>query len=285
MILEKSNVGTRDIRGNKKEVGGMKPYTMVKSLTLKYRKALIGIFVFLMYGVLTSFDYCGADNIKDVEIEYGYPDQSIFVATINDKGQPDSPMTLVAKALMTKAGLSWHAMPYPAKRLFDNLKNGTTNFSILVRASSLKDSCLFSRKPIYSTSLNIYYIGDKPPVQSKEDLIGKTVISIRGYSYGGFLKFISDPVNKVVNEVASTHKAAFEMLRDNRADYLIDYASAAGDILSDRPIKGLHSIELSQLDIFLVVSKSHPDAKNLMTRLEEIAGTLNINEILRSRTD
>ena len=38
-----------------------------------------------------------------VEIEYGYPDQSIFVATINDKGQPDTPMTYLAEALMTRA--------------------------------------------------------------------------------------------------------------------------------------------------------------------------------------
>lgn len=241
---------------------------------------LITIFI-----LVSIFKDCwAADLEKQVEIEYGYPDQSIFVATINDKGQPDSPMTLVADAILTKAGLSWHAMPYPAKRLFDNLKNGTTNFSILVRASSLKDSCIFSRDPIYSTSLNVYHLGEKPRIRSKEDLMGKSLITIRGYSYGGLLKFISNPDNGIVNEVASTHKAAFKMLEENRSDYLIDYASAAGDILAEKPIKGLNSDKLSQLDIFLIVSKLHPDAEDLMARLEEIAATLDINEILKNRT-
>ncbi len=245
----------------------------------------------IIFFLITTFacliDFCIAEEINknSVEIEYGYPDQSIFVATINEKGQPDTPMTLVVEALMEQAGLSWHGVPYPAKRLFKNLKEGTTNFSILVKASSLKDSCLFSKKPIYSTSLNIYSIGDIPPIKSKEDLIGKSVITIRGYSYAGLIKFISNSSHNITNEVASTHKSAFEMLKDHRADYLIDYASAAGDILSNKPVKGINSSKLGQLDIYLVVSKLHPHADNLMTKLEEIAGTLDINGILKNRTN
>ena len=162
-------------------------------------------------------------------------------------------MTFVAEALMTRAGLSWNAMSYPARRLFENLKNGTTNFSILVRASSLEEFCIFSKNPIYTTNLNIYSIGGKPAIKSNEDLIGQHIITIRGYSYGGLRKFISDPANKIVNEVAGTHKAAFKMLKDNRADYLLDYASAADDILSEAPIDGIKSTAINQLDIFLVL--------------------------------
>jgi len=218
-----------------------------------------------------------------VEIEYGYPDQSIFVATINDKGQPDTPMTFLADALMTRAGLSWRARPYPARRLFYNLKNGITNFSILVRAPSLRESCIFSQKPVYSTKLNIYFIGDKPPATSKEDLIGKRVLTIRGYSYAGLLKFISDPANKIVNVVTGTHRAAFAMLKLDRADYLIDYASAAEDILSESPISELKSTPINQLDIFLVLSKVYPNAQNLMIKLEKIVETLDVNDLLRQK--
>ena len=73
------------------------------------------------------------------------------------------------------------------------------------------------------------------------------------------------------------------MLKNHRADYLIDYGSAADDILAERPLAGLKSESLKQLDIFLVLSKSHPDAEKLMTRLEEIAGTLDVNAILKKR--
>ncbi len=69
------------------------------------------------------------------------------------------------------------------------------------------------------------------------------------------------------------------MLSDNRADYLIDYASAANDILTAHPVKGLTSHSLSRLDVFLVLSKSYPDAETLMVKLEKIVETLDINEI------
>ncbi len=245
-------------------------------------------FVVIISFLLMFSGLAFAQNVKiageDVtEIEYGYPDQSIFIATINDKGQPDSPMTRLAEVLMERAGIPWHAMPYPARRLFDNLKNGNTNFSILVRASSLKDFCIFSKKPVYSTKLNVYHIGDKPPIKSKEDLVGKEIITIRGYSYGGLLKFISDPANKIDNEVASRHKAAFEMLKNNRADYVIDYASAAIDILAEIPIRDIRSNPINQLDIFLILSKSYPDADKLMIKLEGIVETLNVNDILKKK--
>lgn len=217
-------------------------------------------------------------------IEYGYPDQSVFVATTNAKGQPDSPMTRLAEALMERVGLPWRAVPYPAPRLFSNLQNGATNFSILVRASSLESCCLFSQKPVYSTTLNVYSIGDKPPVKNKEDLAGKYIVTIRGYSYAGLLKFISDPANRIDNQVAGTHKAAFEMLKAGRADYVVDYASAAGDILAESPIANLRATPIDQLDIHLVLSKSYPEAEKLMTRLEGIARTLDVERLLHGRT-
>ena len=215
------------------------------------------------------------------EIEYGYPEQSIFVASTNAKGQPDSPMNWLAEALMERAGIPIRAVPYPAARMFDNLKNGTTHFSILVKASTLDGCCLLSRQPVYSTQLNVYSIGNTPAVKSKEDLIGKSVITIRGYSYAGLLKYISDPANKVNIQVAGTHHAAFEMLRAGRADYVIDYASAANSIISENPISQLRTSRLDTLDIYLILAKTYPDAEKLMARLEEIVSTLNVPEIVK----
>ena len=218
------------------------------------------------------------------EIEYGYPEQSIFVATTNAKGEADSPMTHVAAALMKRVGIPWHAAPYPAARLFANLQNGTTSFSILVKATSLDKCCIFSRQPIYSTDLNVYYLADKPPVRNRDELAGKNIIVIRGYSYAGLLKFITDPASHIAAEVAGTHKAAFEMLVAGRADYVVDYASAAGVILAASPIANLRSNQIDRLDIHLVLSKTYPDAGKLMGKLEDIARTLDAPKILKTGT-
>lgn len=241
--------------------------------------AILLCLTFVLVGDCYAVDNNSIDNIS--EIKYGYPNQSIFVATINDKEQPVTPMLSLARELFARANLSWHATSYPASRLFQNLRNGTTNFSILVRASSLLESCVFSKSPVYSTNLNIYYIGDKPPIATKEDLVGSRVITIRGYSYGNLLKFMKDPTNKITNVVANTHSSAFGMLKLGRADYLLDYASAADDIISASSISELRSTTIDELNIFLVLSKSYPNADELMKKLEKIMESIDVNKIVR----
>lgn len=236
--------------------------------------------IFILFSLLFSLTI-NTYAQENTQIKYGYPDQSIFIATINGKEQPITPMLNVAKELFEKANLSWKANAYPAKRLFRNLKNGETNFTILVRASSLLDSFLFSQNPIYTTSLNVYYVGDKKPIMKKEDLIGARIVTIRGYSYGSLRKFIDDPKNNITREVANTHSSALEMLRLGRAEYLLDYASATEDIITQNPIDDLRSNKLSQLDIFLVLSKSYPNASETMKKLETIAESMDIQEIVK----
>ena len=247
---------------------------MSKTITNIFRN----IFTMSTLVFILSIDSLASDKI---DIQYGYPNQSIFVATINGKEQPTTPMLFVADELFKRANLTWRATAYPAKRLFNNLKTGETNFSILVRASSLIESCLFSQNPIYSTNLNIYYIGDKPPINSIEDIRGTRLATIRGYSYGKLRKFIEDPKNNIKNEVTNTHSSAFRMLELGRVDYVLDYASAAKDIISENSISNLQSKTINKLNIYLVLSKSYPNADELMGKLETIVESIDIYEIIK----
>ncbi len=253
---------------------------LISMQSQKKRNIFLNIFTLCFLLVTVSIDGYSADKNK-VDIKYGYPNQSIFVATVNGKEQPTTPMLFVAHELFERANLTWRATAYPAKRLFRNFKNGETNFSILVRASSLLNSCLFSQKPIYSTNLNIYYIGDKKPITTKEDLIGKKVAIIRGYSYGKLRKFIENPKNNINSEVTNTHSSAFRMLKLGRVDYVLDYASAAEDIITQNAITDVRTSRIKQLDIFLVLSKSYPNAQELMGRLETIVESIDVNAIIK----
>lgn len=176
-------------------------------------------YIFTLCSILLIVSINSYASNNKLDIKYGYPDQSIFIATINGKEEPITPMLSVAQELFDRVNLPLSASAYPAKRLFRNLKNGEVNFTILVRASSLVEKFIFSKKPIYSTNLNVYSIGNKPPVITKEDLIGSHLVTIRGYSYGSLGKFINDPKNNIKKEVTNTHRSAFEMLRLGRADY------------------------------------------------------------------
>lgn len=217
------------------------------------------------------------------DIEYGYPEQSIFLVGRDAQGRVDSPMLHLARALLDRAGVRWRAASYPAARLYRNLQDGTTNFAILVRSPAVDACCLVGRIPVFRTVLGVYYLGEHPPVKRREDLAGRSVITVAGYNYAGLLAFVNDPANRIRNEAAPGHRAAFDLLAARRADYLLDYASAASDLLAAAPIDGLRMDPLERVEIFLVLSRSYPDAEAFLARLEAIVRTLRIEEVLKGR--
>jgi polar amino acid transport system substrate-binding protein len=214
------------------------------------------------------------------ELEYAYPDQSVWTTRIDDKGEPRNPLLGLADAMFTEAGVNWHGRSYPATRLFDYLKAGTAHFSMLVSSPALKECCLLSKAPVAGTELRVYRTADMPAIRDKADLVGKSVISIRGYSYGGLLGFLNDPANSITNTVVTKHEHAFAMLDRGRGDYVLDYAGPGTEVLNAQPRADVRYDTLSRLDVYLVLVKSYPDAARLMARLEAIAERLDKDRIL-----
>ena len=198
------------------------------------------------------------------------------------RGQPANPLIPVAAELFAKAGIQWHNSSYPVARMFKYLQDGSAQFSILVKSARLQECCLLSRKPLTTTEIRVYHLAGKPAIGSINDLAGKNIISIHGYSYGGLLGFLSDERNRIVNNLALTHPAAFRMLSQGRADYVIDYVGPANEVLAAAPVPGVQSEVLSRQDVHLVLAKSYQDAQKLMVRLEEIADTLDVGRIMRT---
>jgi polar amino acid transport system substrate-binding protein len=228
-----------------------------------------------------SVGWASADMIRP-EIEYANPDQSVWTTRLDERGEPDNPLYRVATPLFAKAGIPWHGKSYPAARMFKYLQDGTAQFSMLVKAPALGDCCLLSRKPVTAAEIRVYHLDGAPPVKTRADLIGKTVITIHGYSYAGLLGFIDDDKNRITNNVASTHAAAFKMLAHARADYVIDYSGPAGEVLATNSIPGLRSEVLTRQDVHLVLSRTYPDAAGVMAHLESIVEALDIEKLMKA---
>ena len=215
------------------------------------------------------------------EIEYATPEQSVWTTRTNSRGEPDNPLFRVAAALFARAGIPWHGRSYPAARLFTYLQDGTTQFSMLVRSPALQECCLLSGKPVTHVEIRVYHRAGTPPVEGPGALAGKKIITIRGYSYGGLLEPLGEGSNPVTNNVAPSHSSAFTMLAQQRADYVIDYAGPAAEVLAAAPLPGLRWEVLSRREVYLVLAKSYPDATGVMARLEAIVETLDIDGLMR----
>lgn len=214
-------------------------------------------------------------------MEYSYPDQSVWTTRLDARGEPDNPLLRLAAPLFQQAGIPWRARGLPAARLFEYLSDGQTDFSMLVRGPALEKCCLISKRPVAGTELRVYRRKGLPPVAAKEDLAGKEVITVHGYSYGNILAFIKNPANRVGNNGTVSHESAFAMLERGRADYLLDYAGPAQEVLAAHPIKDLEFDVIDRLDVHLILSRTYPDAAAVMTRLETIAETLRVEGITR----
>ncbi len=192
----------------------------------------------------------------------------------NGHGKPDGYLVRLSAAMFARAGVRAHIAIYPAPRLFENLANGEIDFSMLVHNPVLDACCLYSKKAVVQDELRVYHAPGKLPVRSKDDLAGKHIITIQGFSYAGLIKFINNPHNRIINEVAPTHQAAFEMLEAGRADYVLDYAGPATIGLASHPLPDVRFEAIDTLDIYLVLSKNYPGAAQLLERLEVVVKKL-----------
>ncbi len=217
------------------------------------------------------------------ELEYAYPDISVWTTQRDQDGKLKNPLLKLADELFSKAGIPWHPQDYPAKRMFANLRAGVSKFSMLVNSESLlQGCCLVSKDPVALVEIRSFYRGDSEPVHSIEQLKGKSVITIQGYGYAGFLKHIKNPAHQIVNYPARNHTSAFAMLSRGRAEYVIDYAFPAAEILEQSPIPDLTYSSLKKTHVYLVLHKDYPDAEKVMQRLEEVAQTLDKGKYLAS---
>ncbi|MBF0231683.1 MAG: transporter substrate-binding domain-containing protein, partial [Desulfamplus sp.] len=126
-----------------------------------------------------------------------------------------------------------------------------------------------SNNKITQIDLKIYTRQETPLLKTKEELKGKKILTIRGYSYGGFIKYLEDPTNNIELDVTDGHELAFKKLQGKRADYLLDYSAPAEKTLKSVTIPGIQNHSISLLDVFLIISKKTPDAGNLSKKLEQ----------------
>lgn len=201
-------------------------------------------------------------------LEYAYPDQSVLTAKVNERGEAENPLTPLAETIFRRAGVEWRGRPLPAARLFDSLRDGGVDVSMLVKGPALDSCCLIGARTLAATELRVYRRKGMPPVTRREDLAGKEIITLRGYTYGSLAAFIRDPANRIGNNATQGHDSAFAMLELGRADYLLDYSGPSEEVLAGRPGERPAFDVLERLDIRLVVRRGLPDAEALLARLD-----------------
>ncbi len=250
--------------------------------TNSQRHLYFGFFLTIALTIVSS-PFTAASSPE--KINYVYPDKVIFSETPGPDGKDGNPVLRLVSALFTEADIAWDSKQLPIPRMLHKLSNETGNFSILVKSPTIEQCCITSANPVINVELRAYHQNGRPKIKNIEDLAGKKIITIKGYSYGQLQSFFIDKKNNLSIYAASTHKSAFAMLAAGRADIVIDYEGPSINTLKMHPNSDLSYAVLKNLNLYLVINKKEPHAKMLIDQLATIAKNMDTDSILNFPKD
>ncbi|WP_164887174.1 ABC transporter substrate-binding protein [Hahella sp. KA22] len=234
------------------------------------------LFTLLLSGALTWI--FSSPSLADVDIhDLLAEDKEVVVGYIefppvfftNDEGKPEGYLIDLARMLMEKKKYSWRAVSRPTRRMAIELADGKIDLWIgLSTLPEFTDATLVGDSIVARIELNAYWQGDKKVINRVEDLVGESVVLLHGFSYGGAISFLRDPVNRIRDCSAFNHAQAIGMLKVKRCDYLLNYDGPMRLELKKQPVQDLHRKRLSSLDARFVVSKKRNHAAMLLNDLE-----------------
>ncbi len=189
----------------------------------------------------------------------------------DSKGHAQGFLSDRVAAITKVAGYDIEMNMRPAKRMIHEIVQG--DLDVWMGASGFpefKDTTYIGNNIFTTLELKVYSLNNISQIQKKEDLRGKKVILMSGYSYGGWISFLQDPANKIsITEARSTDQALRLLRSKSRGDILLHYSTPVEYELNKNPIADLQSSLLTKVETHIVVSKKNPDSENILKKLEE----------------
>ncbi|HCD6626318.1 TPA: bifunctional lytic transglycosylase/amino acid ABC transporter substrate-binding protein [Pseudomonas aeruginosa] len=198
-------------------------------------------------------------------LNVGYYEFPPYIYTARDGHAAGSGARLV-RLLLERAGYRPAFRALPSARLYLGLQDGSVALWAGAAKPELAADTLQARRVLGHVSLNLYYPVHQPAPRVPQDLAGRRLILISGYSYWKpVTDFIQDPNLHLRLYRTGTHHAALRMLELGRGDYLLDYQAP----VEAASRQALASLELYRLPLRMIVSRHIPGAEALRDRLDQ----------------
>ncbi|MDG9758920.1 MULTISPECIES: substrate-binding periplasmic protein [Pseudomonas] len=188
------------------------------------------------------------------------------------QGQPSGSGLELTARLLDEAGYQADFRSYPGARLYGGLLDGS--IQLWAGASGkpeLAGHTLESRHLLGEITLNLYFRLDTPAPIIPDELQGRGVIMITGYSYWQDVnQWLEDPARNIIHHRTRSHTSALEMLQRRRADYLLDYRAPVEQAMRTLGMDELPFVEVQRLPLRLIYSRHAPGAERLRDDLDKV---------------
>ncbi|HLA31333.1 MAG TPA: transporter substrate-binding domain-containing protein [Pseudomonas sp.] len=224
--------------------------------------------------MLAAVLWCGASHAATPAaakplVQVGYYEFPPYSYS-DSQGRPSGAILRLTKRLLEHAGYSAEIRAYPSARLYSGLQDGSVQvWPGAPGKPELLEHSLETRNQVGEIVLNLYFRRDTLLPRLPEDLKGRGLIMITGYSYWQPVnQLINDPALAIEQHRTSTHTAALEMLQRRRGDFLLDYQTPVEQARKNLGISELPFLQLQRIPLKLIVSRHAPGAEALRDALD-----------------
>ncbi len=221
----------------------------------------------IMFAIIAIFFTTNVYS-EDLKLKIGYVNFPPFTF-MNDQKEPDGLLIDIARKVYDEMGIQYTEKKYPAGRLFKYLAEGEVDVWYGIKIPSLDDVVATGKEIIGVIEMRIYAIGKEPDIQKKEDLNGKKVILVTGYSYSGWRDYIRNKENNIKSYQTPVHTSALEMLKRGRGEYMLNYKLPVNQALQTMSVKDLKYTTVLKLNVYFQISKKHPNYQQVLDQLDQ----------------
>ncbi|WP_324733130.1 substrate-binding periplasmic protein [Pseudomonas paeninsulae] len=188
----------------------------------------------------------------------------------DSQGRPQGAILHLTKRLLEHAGYQAELRSYPSARLYNGLRDGSVQiWPGAPGKPELAEHTLETRIQLGEIVLNLYFRRDTLLPRFPEDLQGRGVITISGYSYWPQINaLLDDPALAIQQHRTGSHSAALEMLKRRRGDFLLDYQTPVEQARRRLGMTELPFVQLQRVPLKLIVSHRAPGAEALRDALD-----------------
>lgn len=140
------------------------------------------------------------------------------------------------KIILAEAGYQTSVGVRPPSRLLQDLLAGEFDICVITRNAAMDASprWMSSAESVGALTLNLYSHREPLTLKSREDLRGRAIVVMRGYSYGDLRAWLDQPQNGVTLTEVNDFGAALRLVAMGRVPnallYDVNYAAAAAEI-------------------------------------------------------
>jgi polar amino acid transport system substrate-binding protein len=225
----------------------------------------------LRYSLLLLALVSGTCRADMPVVTVGYYDFPPSIYATPD-GRTQGPLFDLLTRMLQRGGYTAQFRAMPIARLYNELREGRVDlWAGAPGKQELKGHVLESDRPLAQVRLNLYYRPDTPAPKVPDDLAGKVMIMLSGYSYWPHTRdLLLAPAHKIIQLRTHHRESALELLRRRRGDYLLDYELPIEQVLRSAGQPPLPHVTVESLPIRLIVSRKSDDAPLLLQKMDEV---------------